>query len=262
MLDNAYILKKVYACAAVMLVVGGFNIGLMALTGKNVISSVFGTGSLVANAIFLAIGVSALALGFMRDFYLPFLAESVIPCSVLSPSTPDGANVDVRVHAAPNAKVLYWAAEPANADLHTVVTWKQAYLGFRNAGVVVADSDGYATLRVRTPQAYTVPMKGELDAHVHYRVCGAGGMIGRVQTVSLAGKEQFANYVSRQEMRESVDGMAPPVVAAPDAAAAMADIQSAVNRTADAMLMAAGGAAEEGPQPAGAILSEAYPGAV
>jgi hypothetical protein len=32
-----------------------------------------------------------------------------------------------------------------------------------------------------------VPLKGPLPAHVHWRVCGDGGMLGPVQTTTLDG---------------------------------------------------------------------------
>ena len=40
-------------------------------------------------------------------------------------------------------------------------------------------------LKVREPQAYTVPFKGRLSPHVHYRVCGEAGWMGKINTVFL-----------------------------------------------------------------------------
>ena len=34
-------------------------------------------------------------------------------------------------------------------------------------------------------ESYTVPYKGLLKPHVHYRVCGGNGMLSRVETVNL-----------------------------------------------------------------------------
>jgi hypothetical protein len=65
-------------------------------------------------------------------------------------------------------------------------------LKFANAGVTTADSNGFATLRVRHPQPYTVPLKGTLQPHVHYRVCRGGGMMDPVQTTFLS-EEGFGN---------------------------------------------------------------------
>jgi hypothetical protein len=55
-----------------------------------------------------------------------------------------------------------------------------------NAGATKADSDGTASLLLRNPQPYSVPWKGRLEPHVHFRVCGENGMMGRIQTVYMA----------------------------------------------------------------------------
>jgi protocatechuate 3,4-dioxygenase beta subunit len=116
-----------------------------------------------------------------------------MPCSLLGVHTPDEADFEVKVLVHPGAKVLYWAAEPKNKDLQMLQDWRKAYVEFRNAGVTIADSTGFAVLKVRKPQPYTVPLKGELSPHIHYRVCQDEGMMGRVETVRLDGKEYFEN---------------------------------------------------------------------
>ena len=183
---------KLYAIAMLFLVIGGLNWGYVAFTGKDLISYALGKGALT-NAIFLFVGVAALSIAFFRDTYLPFLGGAVMPCSILKEQTPEGADTEVRVFVEPGTKVMYWAAEPANKDLKKVQDWRQAYISYRNAGVAVADADGYATLKVRRPQSYLVPFKGELQPHIHYRVCHGEGMMARVMTVTLDGKEYFEN---------------------------------------------------------------------
>jgi hypothetical protein len=88
---------------------------------------------------------------------------------------------------------MYWAAEPGTKHLQTLPDWRDAYLEFKNAGVAVADDTRMAKLRVRKPQPYTVPLKGKLKPHIHYRVCMNQGFIGPVQTVSLKREEWFEN---------------------------------------------------------------------
>jgi hypothetical protein len=122
---------------------------------------------------------------FNRDTYLPFLGQMVAPCSVLSESTPSGSTLEVKVIVSPNSKVMYWAAEPANEKYEKINNWKQAYLNYDNAGVTTSDAEGVAVLKVRDPQSYRVPFKGRLDPHVHYRVCGEAGWLGRIQTVKV-----------------------------------------------------------------------------
>lgn len=255
----SFLQHKLHALAILLLVIGGVNAGLLALTGTDPVRSLFGTKSLVTNGLFLAIGLAALSIAFFRDSYLPFLGSTVIPCDVLQPHVPEGANTEVRVHVKAGDKVLYWASEPANDDLAHVKDWKQAYLGFRNAGVAVSDSDGQATLRVRKPQGYTVPLKGELAPHVHYRICDGSHMLGTVQTVRLDGTEQFANPVSREEHPESV--ATPTDFLYVNPATALSEINDVAKQTAARSLMPQEGGVEEtaaGAQGRGADLGAAF----
>ena len=164
--------KWIHIVAMAVIVVGSVVSGVLLYMRKTVAASVLG----------LIIIVAALYIGFKRDTYLPFLGETVIPCSVLQERTPEHADTEVTVSGLePGAKVLFWAAEPKTAGLATINDWRKAYLEFANAGVTRVDEDGHVTLRVRKPQDYTVPLKGRLEAHVHWRVCQDGGMMGPVQ---------------------------------------------------------------------------------
>jgi len=132
-------------------------------------------------------GLAALYVGFQRDTYLPFLGETVMPCSVLKEQEPEHADTAVSVSGLePGAKVLYWASEPATDGLATIKTWDRAYLEFANAGVTRVGTDGHVVLRVRKPQPYTVPVIGRLESHVHWRVCQDGGFLGPVQITPVA----------------------------------------------------------------------------
>jgi hypothetical protein len=132
-----------------------------------------------------------------------------MPCSLLKEQTPEAANYEKRVAVqGPGRKVLFWAAEPDTEHLEKINDWRKAYLGFHNAGVTIVGEDNTAVLKVRTPQPYTVPMKGRLEAHIHYRVCGNNGFLGPVQTVFLDEKEPAA-----PKLRE---GEKEPFFVAPD----------------------------------------------
>jgi len=172
--------RTVFYLAMGCLILGGLVLGFQAVLKKNVLSVIF---KQYAWILFLLIGASALLIGFTRDTYLPFLGETVMPCSIMKDSTPEGATHYAKIKAPPGAKILYWAAEPANEDLDSLKDWRQAYLGFKNAGVVTAGADGIATLRFREPQPYKVPMAGKLEPHVHYRTCANQGILGRVETI-------------------------------------------------------------------------------
>lgn len=224
----------------VLLIVGGFNAGLCVLTGKDLIVSLFGRRSLLTNALFLGMGVAALALAFCRDFYLPFLGETVAPCSVLSAQVPEGADMKLSVQVHPGAKVMYWATEPADAasSQANVPDWKQAYGEFQNAGVAIADDEGNAELAVRTPQAYAVPTKGKLNPHVHYRECGDDGMMKRVETAFLNASHGNEGFV---DVFESVEPSQPRV----GLKNAIAEINAVVQQTAAQSLMTESGALDE-----------------
>ena len=181
-----------HAVAVLLLVVGGLNWLSKSILGKDLVSKVLVDFPMVARVIFGLVGLAALYVMFSRDTYLPFLGETVMPCSVLAEKTPDGADTTVHVNVEPGAKVLFWASEPSADALKEINTWQEAYLKFANAGVTTADSSGKALLRVRSPQPYTVPLKGTIQPHVHYRVCRGGGMMDSVQTKFLT-EEGFAN---------------------------------------------------------------------
>lgn len=231
-------MKKLYMIGVLLLIVVGFNVGMSVLTGKDLISSLFGRRSLLTNALFLGAGLAALGLAFARDFYLPFLGETVMPCSVLPVSTPEGADTKIHVNVHPGAKVMYWAAEPTNEELKGLQDWRKAYLRFRNAGVVIADESGKAELAVRSPQPYTVPTKGKLNPHIHYRVCRDDGMMERVETVFL-------------DTATATEGFADVFVPSEDAVAivqpesAVSEINATAQRTAAQSLMAESGALDE-----------------
>lgn len=171
--------------AIFLLIVGALNWLLVGVAKIDLVKVLLGTGT-VARGIYILIGLCALLIAFNRDTYLPFLGPTVIPCGAIQEHTPPGATTQMQVSVQPDAKVLYWAAEPETEHLKDLKDWRQAYLKFENAGVVVADSSGIATLKVRRPQAYLVPWKGRLEPHIHFRVCGQGGFLGRVKTVFLA----------------------------------------------------------------------------
>ncbi len=257
-MEKAYMKKKAFLFAIFLLVLGGLNIGSVLLFKTDCITSIFGKKSLLTNVLFTLIALSAICVGFSRDSYLPFLGSSVMPCSLLNPQEPKGSNYEVQVSLRPGSKVLYWAAEPANHDLQFVTNWRNAYRDYKNAGVAIADGAGKATLRLRKPQSYTVPIKGELQPHVHYRLCEDLGMIGPVRTITFDGKEKFGNYVSAQESNQVVENP-PPAPEPPAPETAMHRLNQQAAYTARMSLMTQTGALDEfRPSKAGAALEYAF----
>ena len=168
--------KWLHFFAAIIVVVTSLVISIKGMT-----SNQSTTGKVL---LCLLVAACALYLAFQRSTYLPFLGETVIPCSLLQEQTPEGANYEKRVTVqGAGRKVLFWAAEPDTEYLEKLNDWRKAYLGFHNAGVTIITADNIALLKVRKPQPYTVPVKGRLEAHIHYRVCGDNGFLGPVQTV-------------------------------------------------------------------------------
>jgi uncharacterized membrane protein YuzA (DUF378 family) len=194
-MDLMFYKKLVFKVAIVLLVVGGLNWLLVGVFQWNLVKALFGQG-IIARTIYTLVGIAAIAVMCDRDTYLPFLGPTVLPCSSVPDRTPPGASKTVTVNAPPGSKILFWAAEPEMENLKHIQTWKEAYAGYENAGVTTADSNGQAILKVRAPQAYTVPFKGRLEPHVHFRICESAGMLGRVKTVYLAdGRvEGFSTY--------------------------------------------------------------------
>jgi uncharacterized membrane protein YuzA (DUF378 family) len=183
-MDTEYMSKLYYKVAIIFVLVGAINWGLIGFSKINLVERIFGK-SMIARIIYVLVGIAALSVAFNRDTYLPFLGESVFPCSILPDQIPAGATRSVQVRVEPGNKVVYWASEPDDND-GQIPTYKGAYRNYENAGVATADAQGTAILKVREPQAYKVPIKGRLEPHVHFRVCGPTGFIGRIKTLFLA----------------------------------------------------------------------------
>ena len=187
------LMRTIHHLATAIVIVGALNWLGIGLFGVNGVARVFGAKSVAARAIYCLVGVAAVSIMFHRDTYLPFLGETVFPCSAIPEQIPEGADTQVQVKVHPGAKVVYWAAEAGNEGLKKLNDWRKAYLNLLNVGVVKADDTGLATLMVRNPQPYTVPWMGRLEPHVHFRECGDNGMVGRIFTVyTSSGKvEEF-----------------------------------------------------------------------
>jgi uncharacterized membrane protein YuzA (DUF378 family) len=187
--------KKLYLVIIALVIIGGINWLIVGAAGFDPIKTYLGRK--IASAIYIVVGIAAVLLALRRDVYLPFLGQTLFPAATLTAKVPQGANETVSIRTRPGAKVVYWAAEsePHSTDKN-LKSWDKAYGEIENSGVVVADQSGVALLRIRgPPQAYTVPMKGKLKAHIHFRVEEAYGFFGRVQIKYLDSGviENFAN---------------------------------------------------------------------
>ena len=194
---NTMVYVKWFNMAIMTLVlIGGLNWLLIGITGVDAVR--LGLAPRHAKWVYVLIGVAALSLVLRRDIYLPFLGETIVPGGALAEKTPQNANDQVTITTIPGAKVLYWAAEPNPTQGKEIPTWDEAYSEFENSGVAIADGAGNAILRFRgPPQAYKVPIMGRLESHVHFRICDAHGVMGRVQTkmIKSGGIEEFRNML-------------------------------------------------------------------
>ena len=183
--DKVYVQAWIHKVAIVLLITGALVWLLYGLFRVNVVERVLGKGWL-ARSVYILVGVSAAYLMWDRDTYLPFLGETVIPNGALPEKTPERWNRKMTVDVPANTKVIFWAAESASqAQGAGDKTYKEAYGAYENAGVTISSADGKAELRVREPQSYSVPMRGLLKPHIHYRIYTTNGMLGRVKTVYL-----------------------------------------------------------------------------
>jgi uncharacterized membrane protein YuzA (DUF378 family) len=190
-----FMLQKIaFKLAMVLVIVGSFVWLFVGIMTWNPLEVYLGKG--VARVIYLLVGLSAAYIAFNRDTYLPFLGETVMPCGAIADKTPPGATKELRVQVPPGSKVLFWAAEPGMEDLKQIKDWQHAYTKFENAGVTTAGEDGIAVLKVRSPQPYTVPFKGRLEPHVHFRICSSSGMLSRVKTVYVQDEHVEGFYSS------------------------------------------------------------------
>lgn len=166
--------------AVLLLLAGGINWLAVGAGQVDLVRSLLGkTG---ARPVYVLVGLAAVYLGLQRDFYLPFLGAMAFPCpAALHPHSPEDADVVAEADVPPGSAVVYWAAEPGGDPSQSP---RRAYRDFANSGVAVAGTDGVARMPVRRPGSYTV-WRGQLDPHVHFRVCGRAGWLSPVQTLWL-----------------------------------------------------------------------------
>lgn len=178
-----YVSKWIHLIAIFLIIIGGINWGLIGTMKFDLVQwlgSVIGFRGL-PKLIYIIVGIAALYLAFDRDTYLPFLGESVYPCTGLADKVPDNATSSVSVKVPPGSKVVYWASE-SSKDMDNMPNPWAAYMSYENSGVVTANEQGVAILKVREPSKYKIPSGRTLQKHIHYRYCRVPGMLSKVQT--------------------------------------------------------------------------------
>jgi uncharacterized membrane protein YuzA (DUF378 family) len=176
-----YLRIRIMNIAKLLIIVGAVLWGLTGIMGYNVLDEWI-TNTIITRTIYVLVGISALLLAFDQDFYLSFLGQAVYPCGSLTGKVPAKADTEVRVRVPPNSNVIYWASEPNKDDAVIDNPW-DAYMNYENSGVVKANDMGEATLKIRHPSSYIVPIGRQLSKHLHYRYCFHPGMLSKVFTV-------------------------------------------------------------------------------
>jgi hypothetical protein len=176
--QNIYLSKHLDLLALVVLILASISFATMIFTSARPSMAEW-----VRVIIVVIVVASLVRLSFNRDYYLPFLGETVFPCEPLAEKIPDKASVEVIVNVEPNSNIVYWASEENKKNIeNNPIT---AYGHYSNSGVTRSNNDGVAILRIRKPVAYKIPSGRTLNTHVHYRVCKKGGLLGSIQTEQI-----------------------------------------------------------------------------
>lgn len=171
-----------YFFASILLIAGSLNWGIIGVSSVNPLEKLL--PGVVTKIIYILVGLAAIFLLFKRDYYLPFLGKTVVPCSLVQIKTPEGADKEVTMKVSPNTKVVYWASKSSSGEKNVVAPdpWT-AYGEWDNSGVALSDNTGNVVLKVKSPIEYKVPTGKKLKKHIHYRLCEANGMMSRVHTI-------------------------------------------------------------------------------
>lgn len=103
----------------------------------------------------------------MKELYLPFLNETIIPEKMISLKKPKKSNYVIDIEVPPNSKVMYWAAKKIEGNTNPNV--REAYGDYSNGGIVKANSDGKVKLYFNKGSGYEKFGKSFRPRHVHYR---------------------------------------------------------------------------------------------
>ena len=183
--NKKYTETKIYYLCAMLVIIGSLNWGAVAL-GTNIVE-------VIANKlrnyqdlpyekiIYISVAMAAIVLATNRDFWLPFLGDSVLPHSMIPLKNITKYDTIVKVPVSKGAKVAYWAANPHENTPRV----NDAYGDFNNSGVVMANDNGIVELKVVKGTGYIVPSGRYIAPHIHYRVINnEHGMMGPVKKVN------------------------------------------------------------------------------
>jgi len=186
-MKNKYWKTKKYHILLLLVLTGCFNWGTTALGYnfveiiKNLLNNTLKMETYIDKIIYLLVAFAAIKLAMDKNFWLPFLGESVLPGSLI-PLKEVVGDTTVEVKVKPNTRVAYWASLPQKTTKIPLV--EEAYSDFKNSGVVLSNKDGVAKLIVNKGTNYIVPSGKKIPRHIHYRELDqVYGMMGALQTI-------------------------------------------------------------------------------
>lgn len=178
--------------ARIILIIGGLNYLYMGLFSRERFLFL-NIPKNILNMIYIFIGIAALYLFFNRDYYLPFLGETVLP--TISPIKKNKKNIIVTTikNLPPRSTMIYWAAK-AEKDISVMTDPYIAYGDYSNSGIAYANENGEAKIEYECPVTYQVGklgiIKKSLRRHIHYRYMNPQlpGFLSEVKTLFLNGE--------------------------------------------------------------------------
>ena len=205
-----YIMLNLITLSKLLLIIGGIAWGIYGALNINIIKVVL-PNSTIYRVIYVLVGLAALILMFNRNFYLPFLGETVLPQSLLNKDNQiKNGTFSIKVKVDPNVRVIYWASESTKDILPVSL----AYGEFLNSGITTSDKDGIANLVLRKPSSYSVKkglFKKTLKPHIHYRYILPNGLMSEIKTkyVSKEGSKSSESSESSKESKSSKESNSP-----------------------------------------------------
>ena len=174
---NAYGYMLIDKLSYILIIFGAVHCGTIGFIRLNLINYL--TNAIldipyINRYIYMCIGIAAIRLVFKKDYYLPFLGKTMLPCSTLSLKTPANASIATTIKTKPNVNVIYWVIDNEDDMEVRDRPWK-VYDIYSNSGVALSDNNGYAVLKVRSPNSS--------KSHINYRVCTSGGMLSMIKTI-------------------------------------------------------------------------------
>ena len=167
---------KLYHFALAILLIASLNTGLK-LFKIDLINMI--PNDNVKQFIYIIVCICVFFLFKLRDFWLPFLGDAVLPEQLVPLKKNKKHDTTIEVKVPKGSKVAYWAAKKTKKDGCVM----KAYDDYSNSGVVM-EKNGIVKLKVIKGSGYFVPSGKYIKPHVHYRILNkTNGMMGPIRTV-------------------------------------------------------------------------------